>query len=280
MVPLPSENRKTTYWACCGKMLCTACCEEHERALRATNRKREKKKQPPLEQTCAFCRSPLHKNDAEFLRRFEERVGKDDTVAMKNLAGMYMEGEHGLIKDEVKASELLNRAADLGSAEVIGHLAAKGWSDSILDRTRFKEYLEDAAAKGHVISRAALASLLAGEDNYDLAIKHWHLAAAAGDDLSMKDLWQSFHKGRLSKLDLEKTLRAHKAASDEMKSEERERHDASQEAEAGNDELLENIYDSYYFGFTNTKELKVALKAYRAGDLAAVKRLLASKGMN
>jgi hypothetical protein len=53
----------------------------------------------------------------------------------------------------------------------------------------------------------------------------------------------------LSKPELEKTLRAHKAASDEMNSEKRERCDACNEAKAGNDGLLNNIYAGYYLGF-------------------------------
>ena len=50
LVPLLLNNANHMYWACCGKRLCYACCEEHARALRVTNRKRDKKKLPPLEE--------------------------------------------------------------------------------------------------------------------------------------------------------------------------------------------------------------------------------------
>ena len=282
MVPLPLESDKCTYWACCSKRICTACCEEHDRALAVTNRKREKKKQPPLEKSCAFCRSHIYKNDAELVMLYDKRVFKDDTRAMINLAGMYLHGLGGLRKNNKKFVELLNRAAGLGSAEAIGQLgaaAANGWLDSTSDtcNTKAKEYLENAAKKGDVHSRHNLGNVLEGEGNFELAIKHWHLAAAAGDEQSMKYLWECFSEGRLSKADLEKALRAHKAACDEMNSEERERYDASQDAEAGNDELLTLIYQSYYFGYLNAKELKVALKAHRTGDFRAVQMLLKSK---
>ena len=62
-----------------------------------------------------------------------------------------------------------------------------------------------------------------------------------------------------------------------MNSEERERCDASQEAFAGNDTQLNNIYVSYYLGFINSKELTVALKYHRAGNLRAVEALLNKK---
>ena len=282
MVPLPFFT-KQRYWVCCGKLLCTACCEEHGRALRVTNRKREKKKQQPLEKTCAFCRRPHAKNNTDLIRRYEERIEKDDTRAMANFALTYKDGKNGLKKNNAKGVELLNRAAGLGSAEAIGQLgtwAAYGWLESIPDTTSAKDYLEDATKRGDVYSRFNLAKLLVTEGNYDFAIKHWHLAAAAGDEQSMKCLWKCLSIGKISKPYLEKALRSHKAASDEMNSEERERCDAFKKALAGNDARLTIIYQSYYSGYLNAKELKVALKAYRAGDWRAVGILLTSKGMN
>ena len=241
--------------------------------------KRSKKKLPPLEKTCAFCRSPIHENDSELISRYEERVDNGDTQAMVYLAYKVRDGSNGLRKDEAKAFELFNRAADLGSAEAIAQLGTAAYerSASISDRTKAKEYFEDGARKGDVLSRTTLGALFADEGNIDLAIKHFHLAAAAGDNNAMKGLWDCFNKGKLSKPDLEKALRSHKEACDEMKSEERERYEASQDALAGNDTVLQGIYGSYYMGFLNAKELKKALKAYQAGDRGAVETLLQNK---
>ena len=59
LVPLPLEREKTMYWACCGKLVCTACCAEHDRALTVTNRKREKKKKSSLAKNLRhFTRTP------------------------------------------------------------------------------------------------------------------------------------------------------------------------------------------------------------------------------
>ena len=283
LVPLPLKNEQSIYWSCCGKKICNACREEHKRALNVTNRKREKKKLPPLEFTCPFCRSPLAENDAEVISRHEDRVDKGDTVAMLNLAGMYMNGTHGLQEDETKQLELFHRAADLGSKEanlVIGRCFLFGQVGVKRDEEKAREWFESALKKGDVEARNMLAILLAdedNEDNYGLVIEHWHLAAAAGHDDSVKNLWNCFSMGKLSKPGLEKALRAHKAASDEMKSEERERFAAYEEAQAGNDELLKHIYGSYYLGYINAKDLKVALKAHRAGDRMAVEILLQNK---
>ena len=282
LVPLLLDIGKSTFWACCGKKVCNACCDEHRRALQVTNRKRGKKKQPPLEKTCAFCRGLIHDNDAELMRRYEKRVKKGDTYAMVYLGVTYMFGKNGVRKNEAKAFELFNRAADLGFADAFGQLGFGTVNEelgSTQNRAKAKEYFEDGARKGDVLSRAALAWILDDEGKHDLAIKHWHLASAAGDDDSVTHLLKCFTKGKLSKPDLERALRAHKAASDEMNSEERERYDACTKALAGNDERLKLIYRSYYAGYTNAKELKAALKAYRAGDWRAVGTLLASKGI-
>ena len=211
---------------------------------------------------------------------YEKRVKKGDTSAMVDLGKMLRDGEANCKKDEAKAFELFQMAAALGSANAIGQLGVFLVHERFTSSPNIRkanEYFEDAAKKGDVHSRYSIACLLAEEDNYDLAIKHWHLAAAAGDDESMKRLWECFHVGKLSKPDLEKALRAHKAASDEMNTEERERYDAYKEAQAGNDERLTFIYQSYYDGFINAKELKGALKAYRAGDWRAVEMMLKEK---
>jgi TPR repeat protein len=233
--------------------------------------KRSKKKLPPLEVTCAFCRSPIHENESELISRHEKRVNKGDTGAMIRLAGWYMKGKHGLRKNDEKAIKLFQMAADLGSAEAIGqlgNLAIDGQFPSV--PTKAKECIENAAVKGHVLSRACLAALFMREGSSDLAIKHFQLAAAAGNNDSIKFLWKYFYSGQLSKPDLEKALRAHKVATDEMNSEERERYDAYNEAKAGNDEFLKAIYDMYYLGHINAKELEVALKAHRSKDWGEV----------
>ena len=48
------------------------------------------------------------------------------------------------------------------------------------------------------------------------------IAAGAGDDDSLTQIRQGLLNGHATKDDYEKTLRAHKEASDEMKSEQRE----------------------------------------------------------
>ena len=77
-VPLPLPADESSYWVCCGKMICAACMEETIRATNIINKKRAKKKQPPLEHACSFCRTLRVLTSSSFVSRFEERVRKGD----------------------------------------------------------------------------------------------------------------------------------------------------------------------------------------------------------
>ena len=109
------------------------------------------------------------------------------------------------------------------------------------------------------------------------AVRHFRLAAAAGFDDAVQELWKCFHKGKLSKPDLEEALREHQQASDEMKSEERERYRALENALDGDDQILTKFYSSYYQGELSSKELNRALEAYKSNssevDLGVVRML-------
>jgi len=273
LVPLPLENKKATYWACCGQLVCCACDAETDRALNITNRKRKDKKLPPMKRSCAFCRVPAAKNDPEWIKMTEDRIDKGDVKAMVNLAGLYR------TRDEAKALELYHRAADLGSPGALGRLGycfLEGELGVIRDEEKCWRYLEDSAKKGDAHARCILGAKEEENEEHNLAIKHFKLAAAAGHEDATKRLWKYF-PSKLDKAELEETLRAHKLACDEMKSEERERYEAWKEAMAGNDGTLKSIYLHYYGGILTAKELNKALKVYQGGDVDQALSIL-SKG--
>ena len=56
----------------------------------------------------------------------------------------------------------------------------------------------------------------------DRAVKHFIIAAKLGEPDSMKQLWEQYKHGNITKQDLEATVRVHQAAIDAMKSPERE----------------------------------------------------------
>jgi len=277
LVPLPLQNSKATYWPCCGQTVCNACKAETDRALNITNIERYAKKLPPMESSCAFCRVSNHKRDSELIKRMEGRVAKGDLKAMVSLAGMYRDGEHGLARDETKTLELYHRAAALDCPNALlwlGTCFLEGELGLIQDLEKATSYFEDSAKKGNVISRLNLGDLKQLEEHHELAMKHFKLAAAAGHEDAVKQLWKYFSLKKLSKAELEEILRAHKEACDEMNSEERERYVAWREALEGNDGTLKNIYVHYYDGILTAKELNKALKVYQGGDVDQVNVIL------
>ena len=277
LVPLPLENSLASYWSCCGMVVCKACKEENRRALVITNRKRAEKKLQPIERSCAFCRSPLHKTDSECINQYHERINKDDLMAMFVISKYYRSGELGVVKDNAESFKWIQRAADLGFPEAIfalGYCFLNGVIGVIQDEEKGILFMEEAAKKGDVTARYRLGCLETKLHHHDLAIRHFKLAAAAGDEAAMKELWKYFSSHKLTKPELEETLRAHKLACDEMNSEHRERYVAMSKAWKGDDETLKGLYAGYYVGFITAKELNKALKAYRRGDTAHVINVL------
>ena len=90
-------------------------------------------------------------------------------------------------------------------------------------------HLEKAAIGGHPDARYNLGCIEEENGRFDRAVKHWIIGAKLGDADSMKELWAHYSDGNISKEDLEATLRAHQAAIDAAKSQQREAAAAEEE---------------------------------------------------
>ena len=287
LVPLSLDVNKSTYLPCCGKKICNACLRESDRVLRITNEKRKKKELPSLDMSCAFCREPNHKSHSELKARIEKRIAKGDFEAVAIFGMWCQRGLQGFPKDEAKALELFKKAADMGSAKgmcQLGHTYIMGTYGCPKNKKKGFRYFEAAAKKGHVPSRYCLGALPLQNDqlssrSYHLAIKHLRLAAEAGEKHAVKVIWRAVSIGKLSKTDLEEILRAHQAARDEMDSEDRRRLEAYENALTGDDDILKGLYETYYEGIFNAKQLKEALKMHRNGSgLAEIQKFVAKCG--
>jgi len=109
-VPLPLAEVKSTYWVCCGKLICNGCKAETMRARAVINAKRAKKKLLPLDNACPFCRTVPNVSASEY----EKRIRKGDAQATLNLAFLNRNGDtkERIPKNEVKSLELFHHAAD------------------------------------------------------------------------------------------------------------------------------------------------------------------------
>ena len=267
MMPLPIANDESAYFPCCGKVICSACVHESRRAHNIINSKRAKKDLTPVEKTCAFCRTPYcYGNDANELCLIQ--MEKGDHMAFFYMAGAYRDGTDDLPKDESNALELLLRAAELGSPGALaflGDVYEKGDLGVKTDMRNARRFYEEAAKRGSLPARFGLGEMNLENNNIDLAIRHWKIAAEGGDTESMETLWDLFYQGELSKAELEETLRAHQTAFDERFSKDRKRLLAYEKAmEDGDDVMLIDLYRAYYEGLINAKELNKALKIYKS----------------
>ena len=91
------------------------------------------------------------------------------------------------------------------------------------DKGKEIHHMEEAAIGGHPTARARYMLACCEHDNGNIgrAVKHWIVAATQGDDYSIKELMEAFKEGHVSKEDLDATLRAHHAAVDATKSQQR-----------------------------------------------------------
>ena len=158
------------------------------------------------------------------MKRMKKRVDDGDPVAIYTLGGHYCRGEMGLPQDYNMANELWLRAGELGYTPAYNNIGNSYYQGRGVERDlkKAKHYWELAAMRGSVTARDNLGDLEQSGGNTERAMKHWMISAGAGDDISLHSIRQCFMNGLAPKDDFERALRAHKAASDEMKCEQRE----------------------------------------------------------
>ena len=85
-----------------------------------------------------------------------------------------------------------------------------------------KFHFEAAAMAGHEVARNNLGCLELDSGNMERAIKHWIIAASAGEYLSMHALITCFEEGVVSRESVDSTLAAYNNSCAEMRSEARD----------------------------------------------------------
>jgi len=206
----PFNEGETTYFSCCGKVICDGCVHAAEHA--------------DDRGLCPFCRALPPTSNGEIIERIKERVAACDAVAIYTLGCDYAHGRYGLRQNTAKAMKLWLRAGELGCLEAycnIGYAYNNG--DGVeRDANKAKYYWELAAMRGDARARhnLGLSEQIAG--NTSRAMKHWMISAAAGWDDSLKEIREGYLKGYVTKDNFEDALRSHKDAKDEIKSDQRE----------------------------------------------------------
>jgi TPR repeat protein len=148
-----------------------------------------------------------------------KRVKANDPAAISCMGGRRYQQE-----DYETAFEYLTKAAELGDANAHLKLGCMYYMGEGVekDEKRGMYYFEKAAIGGHPQARHHLAIIEGVNGNIEREVKHFVIAANLGEEESMKALWGHFSAGRITKEELESTLRTHKAAIDATKSAQRD----------------------------------------------------------
>jgi TPR repeat protein len=176
---------------------------------------------------CAFCRTPCAKSDKEQVKRIKKLMEKGNAEAYNMLANSYSEGVrvHGLPQNWAKANELWLKAGELGCAYAyynLGNAYRLGRGVDVVEK-KAKYYYELAAMMGSVKARHNLGVLEGQAGNLHRAVKHYILAAKAGNDKALNAVKNGFMAGYVTKDDYASTLRAYQMRADEMKSDARDK---------------------------------------------------------
>ena len=209
-LPVPLAARQSMSQACCMKAVCNGC------ILAARKRGMSK---------CPFCRTPTPEYDgSQVLAMVRKRIDAGDPLAICHLGDAYHYGEYGLEKDETKAVELWERAAEQGlkvAHFVIGCLYMVGTAVE-KDTAKALGHYEAAAMRGHVIARHNLGCRESDAENYDLALQHFLISAKMGHEKSLNGVKKMFMKGLATKTDYAEALLGYQRAIGEMRSADRD----------------------------------------------------------
>jgi TPR repeat protein len=170
---------------------------------------------------CPFCNTDRSsKTDEEIVEEIVKRVEANDAVAIGMLAQHYYKGLRGFQQDHNKAVELWTWAADLGCSDAHNNLADE-YRD-LGDMKKAKFHSEAAAMEGNEIARYNLGIIGYEYGNMERAVKHWTIAASAGEYQAMYALRMEFEQGVVSRESIDSILKAYNSSCAEMRSKSRE----------------------------------------------------------
>ena len=219
---LPFLHTGSTYYACCGKMICSGCV--YAPLYDNQGNKVDNKK-------CPFCRTPWPSSDDDMIKREKKRIEAKDPRAIFNIGIYYRDGICGYPQDHTKALELWHQAGEFGSAKAytnIGYSYQQGDGVEVDDK-KATYYYELAAMKGDEVARHNLGLAEERAGNVDRALKHYMIAARDGHSNSLERIKWLYTNGRVPKEDYTKALQAYQAYLGEIRSRQRDEAAAADE---------------------------------------------------
>ena len=226
---LPSLRTGSTYYSCCGKLICNGCANAPVYDNQGNEVDNEK---------CPFCRTPSPESKKEARDREKIRAEALDAIAIYNVGAYHFHGDAGFPQDYDKALELWNKAGELGDALAyfsIGNACKNG--DVKMDEKKAIHYWELAAIGGNTEARNNLGSIEGNAGNmegsegnegralkhYNKALKHFMIAARDGDPDALENIKRMYGYKDATKDDYVNALRSYQVYLDEIKSDQRDR---------------------------------------------------------
>ena len=217
LLSLPTEEDEIAFMPCCGKMICSGCV--HKNII--THRKNGV---PRHEMKCAFCRQLTPKSSVKGLKKL---MKKNNIQSFIQMAERYRTGD-GVLQSDTRALEMYIRAAELGHAQAyahIGHCYDQG-SAVEEDVPKSIEFFEVAAKKESIRAYRWIAEFHGINGDNKKGFEYLNVAASAGCQKALNTLMKlyeiTYELKLLSKDDLAKTLRAHQASLNDLKSKDRD----------------------------------------------------------
>ena len=236
LVPLSPIQSETMYQSCCGNKICKACCKEKEISINKQNEDNSGKK---VALTCPFCRKPETTCFAEEYAEIVARCLKSDHNALSMMGNFYRLGQYDETpQNDLKALDCWIQAVQLGSPGACV-LIANGYNEGngvAVDKGRAAFFKRIGALRGNMIARNNIGYTEYFDlGNHEIGIRHWKIAAEAGDQNSLNQLRKIYNangkmtghwpgKEFISKEEMDTISRSCYEARTEVKSEEREKH--------------------------------------------------------
>ena len=214
-IRMPTYNMGWKYQTCCGKVICSGCCNAPVYDHQGNEVDKEK---------CPFCRVTVPSEDDEMTVRLTRRMKANDPIAIHTLGIDYRDGTCDFPQDYKKALELWHQAAELGHADAykyIGYAHELGQGVDV-DMEKANYYYELAAKGGDVNARDNLGNKEARAGNYDRAIKHYMIAVGGGYTRSLDTIKKMYGVGHATKEAYTKALQSYQVYLGEIKSKQRD----------------------------------------------------------
>ena len=235
LVPLSRKKSGELYKPCCGNVICWACHKENEASIKKQNEEKNAGKKLTL--TCPFCRESDPTSADEEFARLQARCLQNDCIAFTQMAAIYHNGDLGKAQDDLKALDCWIRAVDLGSGEAcvnIGMSYGEGKGVSV-NEERAALFWRVGALRGNISARHNIGVSEYKSGNHKIGIRHWKIAAEAGDQPSIDVLKEIYNadgkkpgKEFISNEEMDTVYRSGYDAQMEVKTEEREKHQSKE----------------------------------------------------